>query len=250
MHKFVGIVGVSMALTEAEKKEIKFFGAVILISLILAFIVNYYQISLPSSGIVRGLSTFVTVVIEKTGYLGIFILMVLESAMIPIPSEVILPFSGYVAYLGYLNLYLIVTIGTIANLIGSLLGYYVGLYGGRGFVKRYGKYILLRESHISMAERLFNDYGEVIILSGRMLPAIRTVISFPAGVGKMDLKKFSIYTLIGSIPWNFALTYIGFILGEKWADIIGFFEKSDIIFVIAILIILVYYILMGSKIEK
>ena len=232
-----------------EKKELKFFTVVIGISLLLAFLVNYLDIRLPSSGLVKLLSGFIINLIDETGYLGVFILMILESALMPVPSEVILPFSGYVAYLGKLDLILIVIIGTVANLIGSIIAYYVGLYGGRRFVSKYGKYILLREGHIDLAERLFNDYGEVIIFVGRMLPAVRTVISFPAGVGRMDMKKFVIYTTIGSIPWNFMLTYIGFILGDNWGDIITFFERADIVFVAALLMILIYYIWAGSKLN-
>ncbi len=235
-----------MALSEIEKKEIKVFSIIIGISLVLAAIVNVMNIQLPQSGLIKALSEFVKDTIETTGYLGIFALMVLESALIPVPSEVIMPFAGYIAYLGEMDPYLIVFIGTIANLIGSLLAYYIGVHGGRPLIERYGKYIFIRKSHLDLAERLFENYGEILIFFGRMLPAIRTVISLPAGIGKMDVKKFSIYTIIGSIPWNFALVYLGYILGAQWKNIISFFEKADIIFVAALIVILVYYIKTGE----
>ncbi len=232
-----------LSLSNKEKKDIIFIFSVLIIALILAFIVNYLNISLPSTGFVKSLTGFITNLIESTGYLGILVLMTLESALIPIPSEIIMPFAGYVVYMGKLDLVLVVLMGTLGNLIGSLLAYYLGLYGGRPFIEKYGKYILIRHSHLETAERLFNHYGDIIIFASRMLPAVRTVISLPAGIGKMNLKRFTIYTFIGSIPWNFALTYLGFLLGPKWDEITLFFEKADIIFVIGLIIILIYYIL-------
>jgi len=232
-----------LSLSSKEKRDILFIFSVLTVALVLAFIVNYLNISLPSTGFVKSLAGFITSLIESTGYIGILILMILESALIPIPSEIIMPFAGYIVYRGELDLILVVLMGTLGNLIGSLLAYYVGLYGGRPFIEKYGKYILIRHSHLETAERLFNHYGDIIIFASRMLPAVRTVISLPAGIGRMDIKRFSIYTIIGSIPWNFALTYLGFLLGSKWDKITFFFEKADIIFVIALIIILVYYIL-------
>ena len=236
-----------LSISEREKQEILFMSLTILIALLLAVLVNYLNIKLPSTGFVKSLTGFITSFIETTGYIGILVLMILESALIPIPSEIIMPFSGYIVYLGGLDLILVVAVGTIGNLIGSILAYYLGLYGGRPFIEKYGKYILLRKSHLEMAERLFNHYGDAIIFFSRMLPAVRTVISLPAGIGKMDLKRFSIYTTVGSIPWNFALTYIGVVLGPRWEEITFFFEKADIIFVIALLIIIAYFILSEKR---
>ena len=227
-------------------REIKIFGTIIVLSLFLALIVNVYGIHLPRTGLVRALVDWILYVIEETSYLGVFFLMILESALLPVPSEIIMPFAGYLAYLGHMDIVLIIAAGTLGNLVGSLIAYYLGLYGGRNFVIKYGKYLLMRENHLKIAEKLFNDYGEIIIFVGRMLPAIRTVISFPAGVGKMDLRKFMIYTILGSIPWNTMLAYSGFLLGENWENIISFFEKTDLIFVVALIIIIVLFIKYGE----
>jgi len=236
-----------MGLSEKEKKELRFFFTMIAISVLLAFVINAYNIELPKSGFIRGIADWIINIIDETKYIGVLFLMILESALLPVPSEVIMPFAGFIAYLGHMDIILIVIAGTIGNVIGSVIAYYAGLYGGRGFVKRYGKYIFLRDGHVNLAEKLFNDYGEIMIFIGRMLPAVRTVISFPAGVGKMNFKKFLLYTTIGSIPWNFALTYIGYILGSKWYSIISFFENADLIFVAALVIILIYFIKTGAE---
>ena len=224
------------------RKDKVFFITYLTFITAVSLIILHFDIKLPETGIVLFLMDLVIELIRETSYVGIFVLMVLESALIPIPSEIIMPFSGFLCYLGTLSLPLVIFVGSLANLVGSLVAYWIGIRYGKKFVIRYGKYILLREHHLEFAEKLFNDYGEIIILASRMMPAVRTVISLPAGVGKMDLKKFVIYTFIGSIPWNFALTYTGFLLGENWFTIFEIFRKIDLIIIIALAVLLIWFI--------
>ncbi|MDE1830687.1 MAG: DedA family protein [Thaumarchaeota archaeon] len=167
--------------------------------------------------------------------------MVAESALIPIPSEVIMPFSGYLVSAGKFNVVLVIAAGSIGNLVGSLIAYYVGVYLGRGFVLRYGKYVLLKKSHLELAESYFAKYGDRATFVSRLLPAIRTYISLPAGTGKMNIKRFAAFTLAGSIVWNTALTFIGIKLGEEWGSIRKYSSYFDILVVIVVIIAIVVY---------
>ncbi len=167
--------------------------------------------------------------------------MVAESALIPIPSEVIMPFSGYLVSTGKFNVILVIIAGSIGNLVGALISYFVGMYLGREFVSKYGKYVLLKKSHLEFAESYFKKYGDGSTFISRLLPAIRTYISLPAGVAKMNLKKFAVFTLIGSIIWNTALTYIGIKLGEEWDSIRKYSNYFDAIVVIVVIVVIIAY---------
>jgi len=225
-----------------NRDDLYFFTVLGVTISIVSAIVLMYNITLPETGIVSLLLDWVIGLLETTGYFGIFFLMVLESALMPVPSEIVMPFAGFLVYYDGFSIYLVVVAGTVGNLVGSLIAYYIGIKYGREFIARYGKYILMSVEHVELAERLFNDYGEIIIFASRMMPVVRTVISLPAGVGRMDLKKFIIYTTIGSIPWNFALTYAGYLLGEEWFIIFEVFRKLDIVVVIALVIVLFWLI--------
>ena len=184
---------------------------------------------------------FITQLISSWGYAGIFITMTLESALIPIPSEVVIPFAGFLAYMGEMNIWLIVLVSSLANVTGSIIAYEIGKYLGRGFIERYGKYILLNMKHVELVERWFDRYGSLTVLFSRMLPVVRTVNALPAGIGKMNFPKFCIYTFIGSIPWNLALVLVGYLLKENWnilekyslyIDILAVFVAAAVIFYI------------------
>ncbi len=153
------------------------------------------------------------------GYLGVFSLMVLDSAMIPIPSEIILVFSGYLITTGKFEPVSVIVVGSLGNVIGSILTYYVGLKWGRVLLLKYGRYVLLKKKHIEFTENLFQKHGDRISFFGRLLPAIRTYISLPCGIGRTNIIKFSIYTFLGSIIWNTVFTYIGMQLGNNWEHI-------------------------------
>ena len=162
------------------------------------------------------LSGIIVATISKLGYMGIVLLMAIESACIPLPSEIIMPFSGYLVSTGELNLWGVAIAGAVGCVLGSLVAYWVGMYGGRPFIEKYGRYILLSRHDLDIADRWFGKYGEVIVFVSRLLPAIRTFIAFPAGVARMNLTRFVIYTFAGSLPWCLGLAYVGQKLGEQW----------------------------------
>jgi Uncharacterized membrane-associated protein len=149
------------------------------------------------------ISNIITDVMKQMGYLGLFILMILESALLPVPSEIIMPFAGYLVYLGHFDFTLVVILSSLANLVGSWFGYLIGIKIGRKLVLKYGKYLLIRKEHVELAEKWMKKHGSKVILASRNMPAIRTVIPLPSGILRVNFLKFSIYTFIGSIPWNF-----------------------------------------------
>ena len=195
-------------------------------------------------GILENLSNFAISLIQSLGYWGVFIGMTLESACIPLPSEIIMTFSGFVVWQGNTNMTLlgITLVGAVANLFGSLIAYYVGLIGGRPILEKYGKYFLITHSNLKRADKWFEKYGYEAVFISRMLPGIRTFISLPAGIAHMDIKKFIIYTFIGSLPWTFALGYIGFLLGPHWELIESYFHILDIVVVIGVIGFIAYII--------
>jgi membrane protein DedA with SNARE-associated domain len=198
--------------------------------------------------IISSLASYVINTISSTGYLGIFFLMVAESALIPIPSEIIMPFSGYLVSTGKLNPVLTILAGAIGNLAGSLIAYVIGVKLGREFIVRYGKYVLLKKSHLDWTEAYFTKYGDRSTFVSRLLPAVRTYISLPAGVAKMNLRKFSVYTFAGSIVWSAMLTYVGVGLGEQWTKIRHYSDYIDGAVIVGIAVIII--IIAKKKIAK
>jgi len=189
--------------------------------------------------ILEVLTAFIVATISTLGYGGIVLLMAIESACIPLPSEIIMPFSGYLVYTGRFNIWLVAVAGAFGCVVGSLGAYCVGLYGGRPLIEKYGKFLLISKHDLDLADRWFDRFGEVIVFISRLLPAIRTFIAFPAGVARMNLKKFIIYTFAGSLPWCIGLAYIGQKLGERWDKdprLKILFHRFD--FVIGIVIVL------------
>jgi len=162
------------------------------------------------------LFVFISHLIAVTGYGGIVILMAIESACIPLPSEVIMPFAGYLVSVGQFSLVGAATMGAIGCNVGSTIAYYVAARGGRTVFERWGAYVLIRSHEIHRAEQFFVRYGSVTVFIGRLLPVVRTFIAFPAGLARMPMMKFQIYTFLGSWPWCFALAYIGYLLGARW----------------------------------
>jgi membrane protein DedA with SNARE-associated domain len=166
--------------------------------------------------IIEILSGLIVATISALGYLGVVLLMAIESACIPLPSEIIMPFAGYLVSRGEMNLWGVGVAGAVGCVLGSLVAYWVGMYGGRPLIEKYGRYILLSHHDLDIADRWFAKYGEAIVFVSRLLPAIRTFIAFPAGVARMNLTRFVIYTFAGSLPWCLGLAYVGQKLGEKW----------------------------------
>ena len=155
-------------------------------------------------------------VISAGGYTSVILLMAIQSACIPIPSEVIMPLAGYALAHSQLDLILLATVASFASNLGSIPAYWVGARGGRPMVERYGSYLLLSRHDLDRVDHFFDRFGSIAVLIGRMLPIIRTFIAFPAGVAKMNQLRFHIYTFIGSWPWCYALAYIGMKLGATW----------------------------------
>ncbi len=168
------------------------------------------------SRIISVLSVYIVAVISKAGYGGILLLMAIESACIPLPSEVIMPFSGYLVHTGRFSLFWVATAGALGCNLGSFVAYYVGYYGGRPLVERYGSFLLLSHKELDWADHFFARYGDRTVFISRLLPVIRTFIALPAGIARMPQWRFHVYTFVGSWPWCLALAYIGMRLGEKW----------------------------------
>jgi membrane protein DedA with SNARE-associated domain len=188
--------------------------------------------------------------ISTFGYVGVAFLMALESACMPVPSEIVMPFAGYLVYAaeqpGYdgtvMTLFGVGLAGAIGCTVGSIAAYWVGKYAGRPLVIRYGKYFLIHEKHLLTAERWFEKYGDAATFISRLLPIIRTFISLPAGIGRMNFKKFVFYSFVGSLPWTFMLAYVGYALGPSWEDIMDVFEKFDLLVVAGLVVIVIWYV--------
>lgn len=204
------------------------------------------------SQILEFLASIAIFLISKLGYFGVFIAMAIESACIPLPSEVIMPFSGFLVSTGQFNLWLVTLAGGFGCLAGSLLAWWIGKKYGEDFVriliKKYGKYLLVYEYELDEAIHLFKKRGDAITFFSRLLPVIRTFISLPAGIANMEVKKFSFYTLTGSLIWSFALAWVGMKMGENWDTLGGYFHKFD--FLIAILILAAGFYYVFHKVTK
>ena len=188
--------------------------------------------------------------VEQYGLLAIYITMTLESACIPIPSEIVMPFAGHLVAKGSLGMVEVTLVAAMANLSGSWLAYAVGRFGGRSFIDKYGRYIFLSQKHLAMADRWFATRGEATVFFSRMLPAVRTFISLPAGIAKMDIVKFSMYSFLGSLPWNFALAYLGYTFAGRWDLLQGYLHNFNLVAFTLIFIVAVSYLVWRQKKRK
>ena len=188
--------------------------------------------------------------ITRHGYLAIFLLMVLESACIPVPSEAVMMFGGALSagitvagVTSHLNIFVVALLGALGNIVGAFIAYWVGRTGGRALVEKWGKYVLLRHQDLDKAEAYFNKRGEWAVLISRILPVVRTFISFPAGVAEMPQLKFAVFTLLGSIPWTFGLAYLGRVLAGNWQSVTKYFTPISIVFGVIIIAFIVRWYL-------
>jgi membrane protein DedA with SNARE-associated domain len=188
------------------------------------------------------MSEWCTHVIDLAHYPGLFVLMALESMVVPIPSEAVMPFAGFLAYEGKMSMVLIALWSTLGSLVGSLISYWVGMYGGRPLVLKLGKFLLLNVHHLDATERFFNRFGGATVFICRFIPVIRHFISIPAGMGKMPMRMFIPMTLIGASIWNMFLTWAGWKLRENWESLRGYFHWVDIIIAAIILLVVAAFI--------
>jgi membrane protein DedA with SNARE-associated domain len=196
------------------------------------------------------LVNFIVSLISSLGYMGIFVLMVLESALIPIPSEIIMPFSGFLVQDGKLDFTSTVLAGSTGNLAGSVLTYYLGKTIRRELILKYGRYVFFRESHLEFAEQLFQKHGSKISFVGRLLPAVRTYVSLPAGITSIPFKKFIVYTFFGSVIWNVFLVYAGMQLGENWKNIDKYSPILDAVAIVVIVVFAIWFIRSSNRFRK
>ena len=191
------------------------------------------------SQLIEYLGTIIVSVISAIGYVGIAALMAIESACIPLPSEITMPFAGYLVSTGEMSLWGVALAGAIGCNIGSTIAYAVGYWGGRPLAERWGAYVLLRPHDIDVAERFFDRFGPATVFVGRLLPVVRTFIALPAGFARMNMWKFQLYSFVGSLLWCLVLAYIGEVLGDKWNSspaLQAAFHSADLVIVLLVLL--------------
>jgi len=198
------------------------------------------------SQILLVLAEFIKNVISTLGLPGIAVLMGIESACIPLPSEVIMPFAGYLVYSGrFPSLWMVALLGAIGCNLGSVLAYEIGAFGGRPLIERYGRYIMMNRHDLEVSDRFFQKYGNVTVFIGRLLPVIRTFIALPAGIARMPRLRFHIYTFVGSYPWCYALAYVGLKLGERWESdprLKQWLHRFDALIVLVLVVGIVWFV--------
>ena len=192
--------------------------------------------------IIAVLATWIMGVISSLGYGGIVLLMGIESACIPLPSEIIMPFAGFLVFKGEMTLWGVAMAGAVGCVVGSIPAYYLGMYGGRPLVEKYGKWVLISHKDLNWADKAFEKHGEVIIFIGRLLPAVRTFIAFPAGVARMNMTKFVVYTFVGSLIWCYLLALAGFKMGENWESLKVYFHEFHYVIAAAGAVFVVWYL--------
>lgn len=192
--------------------------------------------------LIAAVGSFIIDTISALGYGGVVMLMALESAGIPLPSEIIMPFSGYLVLTGRFTLSGAALAGAVGCLVGSLGAYWVSAVGGRRLLERYGRYVLISKHDLALADRWFARWGSATVFVGRLLPVVRTYISFPAGIARVGLWRFSLYTFIGSLIWTYLLAWIGLRLGVRWASIRRAFEGFEVLIVLVLLAGIVWWV--------
>lgn len=193
-------------------------------------------------GLTELIIEYCTKIIETTGYLGVMVLMIFESMIAPVPSEAVMPFAGFLIYEGKFTWMGVAVASTSGSILGSLISYYLGLYGGKPIIEKYGKYLLLDKHHLEITERFFTKYGERAVFISRFVPVVRHLISIPAGIGRMNLTKFLVYTTVGACGWNMILTYVGYVFKENWSTVKQYTKGVDYLIVLVIVLAFGYFI--------
>jgi membrane protein DedA with SNARE-associated domain len=193
-------------------------------------------------GVTEFLAQYITAFIDTTGYASVFVLMTMESMVFPVPSEAVMPFAGFLIAETRFTFALVIAASTAGSIIGSLLSYCIGRYGGKPFIGRFGKYLLLNQDDLVAAERFFGKYGDATIFICRFIPVVRHLISIPAGTGKMNIIKFSLYTIIGAGLWNAFLAFCGFHLRKNWETVMHYSRYVDIVVLVLLVVGVAYFI--------
>jgi membrane protein DedA with SNARE-associated domain len=193
-------------------------------------------------GLTEFLSSYITRFMESTGYITVFITMVMESMVFPVPSEAVMPFAGFLVAEGKFTFSLVVIISTIGSLIGSLLSYAIGYFSEKALIHKYGKYLLLDKEELEATENFFNKHGDITIFISRFIPVVRHLISLPAGFAQMNIYKFIIFTVIGAGLWNSFLAYTGFYLKSNWENVMKYSSAIDIVVVLILAALVGYYL--------
>ena len=200
--------------------------------------------------IIEVLSVFIINAISTLDYFGVGLMMAIESACIPLPSEIIMPFSGYLVSTGKFSLWGVSFAGALGCVIGSIIAYWIGYYGGRPMAEKYGKYVLVTKHDLDIADNFFNKYGNAAVFISRLLPVVRTFISLPAGIARMNFWQFVIYTFLGSLPFCLFLAYIGKKLGDNWDTLGVYFHKFDLAIGVIIVIGIVWFVKRHLNLRK
>lgn len=217
------------------------FGNWLLKIVCISFLVSWC-LTLMTAKIISVLAAFIIGTISILGYSGVALMMAIESMCIPLPSEIIMPFSGFLVSQGRFTLLGITLAGVIGSLVGSIIAYWVGWWLEKDYLLKYGKYIFITHHDLEAAEKFFGRYGDAAIFFSRMLPVVRTFISLPAGISRMNFKKFVSYTFLGSIPWCLALGYAGKKLGDNWSTLSVYFHEFDAVIGVLIVIGVVWFL--------
>ncbi len=199
------------------------------------------------SALLSSLTNIIIHIISTLGYAGVGFLMALQTVAVPIPSEVILPFAGFLAGTGRFNIFIIAIVGGLGSCIGSSVAYYIGDFGGRPLVAKYGKYLLILHGDLSLAEKFFTKFDAEAAFFGQLLPIVRSFIGFAAGITKAPFKKFLVYVLLGSFLWSLGLAYLGEKLGQNWESLHSKFQHLDLAVIFLIVIGLIFWIYRHSK---
>ncbi len=193
-------------------------------------------------GLTEFIAEYATALINQGGYGIVAVLMALESMIAPVPSEAVMPFAGFLIFEKKMTFLGVIFFSTVGSIIGSLLSYYLGAWGGRPIVLKYGKYLLLDVHHLDATERFFGKYGDKTIFISRFIPVVRHLISIPAGVGKMKLGKFCLYTILGAAIWNGFLAWVGYKLKDNWDEVMKYSHVVDIIVVGSFILVVIYFV--------
>jgi membrane protein DedA with SNARE-associated domain len=194
------------------------------------------------SSLLQLIGSLIISVISSTGYVGIALLMAIESACIPMPSEVIMPFSGYLVFTGRFKLLWVAVAGALGCNLGSAVAYYVGVLGGRPLAEKYGRFVLVSRRDLDRADHWFARYGNATVFFARLLPVIRTFIALPAGVARMNFWQFNLYTFAGSLPWCLMLAYAGLLLGARWEILRDYFHRFDTVIGVVVLAAAIWFV--------